>query len=679
MIALLVMLAAAVPPHAPGAALHPASAHSGPSTAADTAVTTLPEVRIEGERPPAPHLRLPTAFASEIRLDLAPHALSSVSEVLTRAAGVHVRQLGGLGAFTTVSLRDAAPGQVAVLLDGVPLGSAASGVVDLSTLPATAIDRVEVYRGLAPLALGVASPGGAINIVTRAAAEPRLALARGSFGTWEARGGGGIHRGALAAGVSGGWQRSRGDYAYLDDRGTWLNPADDLVRPRGNDRVEIGSGLASATWDLGSARVRGDQSLVRKTQGLPGAGNVPARGASLDVERAITRLVLERGSSPAAPGMTLEGSLTREQTHFVDRLLPDRGELGGTRHDALTHVGVGRARGELRSAVGPVAVSAEGDLRRERQRRGDPLDGTPDPAPAIRTAGGLTGTLRTVVARRLTVHAARRWERLVDRRDPVGGVAPSAVAREVATPQLGAALALGAGFELRGNWTDAARAPEFEELFGNQATEIGNPALRPERLVTRDGGIVWQAGRGAWRGQLEAASFVTQARDLIFWWRNGPNTVRADNLADTRITGTEVAAHVEAPRGFGLGGSATWARAVNRSPFPRAWSGRELPLRPHSTSWLGASWSGRGWRTTLDVDHAGATWLDPANRARLPARTLVGAVLERALAGGAFALTLQVRNLGDVRAYDVGGFPLPGRTLSIACEFRRPATSTGRP
>src|SRR5262249_12530446 len=153
----------------------------------------------------------PTAFVTDLSVRASGHALESLSETLIQAAGVRVVQYGGLGAFSTVSLRGAPPGQVSIYLDGVPLTSAAHGVVSLADLPVTALDRVEVYRGLSPLALGVATPGGAINLVTVDSLGVREAgVTRGSFDTWEARATGGVSRGPISALLHAGYQGSRG-------------------------------------------------------------------------------------------------------------------------------------------------------------------------------------------------------------------------------------------------------------------------------------------------------------------------------------------------------------------------------------------------------------------------------------------------------------------------------------
>jgi len=116
----------------------------------DSIAVVLPEVRVERERVLRDaQRRAPTAFVTELATGQSNRALESLSDVLAQAAGVHIEQYGGLGAFSTVSLRGAPPGQVSVYLDGAPLTSAAHGVVNLADVPATAIDHVEIYRGFA--------------------------------------------------------------------------------------------------------------------------------------------------------------------------------------------------------------------------------------------------------------------------------------------------------------------------------------------------------------------------------------------------------------------------------------------------------------------------------------------------------------------------------------------------
>ena len=73
---------------------------------------------------------------------------TTLPDVLAEATGVHVKRLGGLGAFSTISLRGSSADQVEVYLDGVScLNAAFGGGVDLGNLPLAHVGQIEVYRG----------------------------------------------------------------------------------------------------------------------------------------------------------------------------------------------------------------------------------------------------------------------------------------------------------------------------------------------------------------------------------------------------------------------------------------------------------------------------------------------------------------------------------------------------
>jgi len=113
--------------------------------------------------------------------------MESVSELLSQAVGVHVAQYGASVRSARLAARRGAgtgldlPRRCAAHLGG-------HGVVSLGDLPATAIERVEIFRGWDRWA-SRGDPGGAINLVTVSAPGLReLHVSRGSFGTWEGRG-----------------------------------------------------------------------------------------------------------------------------------------------------------------------------------------------------------------------------------------------------------------------------------------------------------------------------------------------------------------------------------------------------------------------------------------------------------------------------------------------------------
>src|SRR5262245_49852859 len=58
------------------------------------------------------------AFATTVRIDNRELENPDVASVLAETVGVSVRSLGGLGSFSSLSVRGAAPGHTAVFVDG---------------------------------------------------------------------------------------------------------------------------------------------------------------------------------------------------------------------------------------------------------------------------------------------------------------------------------------------------------------------------------------------------------------------------------------------------------------------------------------------------------------------------------------------------------------------------------
>ena len=168
--------------------------------------------------------------------------------------------------------------------------------------------------------------------------------------------------------------------------------------------------------------------------------------------------------------------------------------------------------------------------------------------------------------------------------------------------------------------------------------------------------------------------FETRADHLILFLPAGP-WVKASNLDRARIRGEEYELDMGPARGFTGRVALTRQSAVDTSPFG-PWRGRRIPGLPATQldarlAWVGTRFGGYG-----SLFHLGANDLDRYNRDRVPPRTLVALGATWTPHPG-LALTLEGLNLGDVRATDVAGFPLPGRSVSVAFETR--FSETGRP
>lgn len=141
------------------------------------------EIRVEAGREQEV-IEAPSSFTKVTRPQDENITFENVSELLSASPGVTSRSLGGLGQFSTVSIRGSSPEQVTVYLDGIKLNTAAGGAFDFSTIPIDSIDRIEIIRGGGTAQFGADAIGGVINIITKKAGVVPVIEAFGGGGSF---------------------------------------------------------------------------------------------------------------------------------------------------------------------------------------------------------------------------------------------------------------------------------------------------------------------------------------------------------------------------------------------------------------------------------------------------------------------------------------------------------------
>lgn len=126
------------------------------------------------------------------RADIERSQARTLPEILRGVPGVDVTSQGGYGKLTSVFLRGTNSGHALVLVDGVKIGSATSGITSWEFLPLAEIERIEIVRGPRSSLYGSEAMGGVIQIFTRQGTgplQPRAEITAGSFHTNEVNGG----------------------------------------------------------------------------------------------------------------------------------------------------------------------------------------------------------------------------------------------------------------------------------------------------------------------------------------------------------------------------------------------------------------------------------------------------------------------------------------------------------
>jgi outer membrane receptor protein involved in Fe transport len=664
-----------------------------PPSAAAAAGTPTPPLETVVTAPPEPPRGLredQAASGSVVIPEESPRAYDDVGSLMLEVPGVTTTRTGSLGSFTTLSLRGSNPDQVRVYIDGVPLNIAEGGAVDISTLPLGDVERVEVYRGQTPLGFGESALGGILSITTRTPGTPRAGARAGmgrfgaTFGDLSA--GGRLGRVRVYAGAHG--LLSRGDFPYLNDMGTTLNPADDQIEPRQNNDVRQADGALRAAIDLPGRRTLTFGTVVfARDHGVPGPGLAQTRSVRFKSARGISTLRYESRDDLGEGGRLSALLFASGQRDAYS----DPGELSAgpwRTHD--TTLSTGATVNGSRSVAPWLRVAAVAETRAETfQPVNDGEVAMPIGLPARRLTGvgGAEADLLWRWANLDIIPSARveAMQDVVTGRDPLlqtHRAADPPLTRALPILRLGLVRPVGAHATLKANVGRYARAPSFLELYAGTGRLLGNPALLPESGTNADVALWIEAGERV-HVSSRTAVFGAQVQDLIEWQHDPYGHARPDNIAGARVLGVEQEVRVAVGRWGRLTGQATFLDAEDRSGST-AHDGKQLPLRPPWQVYarpelvrLSLPGGGVNVGAFADASLVVGGFSDPANLDALPARVLIGAGVTATVPRWGLRAACSGQNLTGV-AYlrDIPTWPLPGRTVFLTLAWQ---STSGNP
>jgi len=530
--------------------------------------------------------------------------------------GVVVRR-GGNGPAAP-QVRGGGPDETLVLVDGFPINDPLTGRADLSRISSREVEEVTLIPGAQTVRAGARAVSGLILVETRRDLRPEGSSWAGSHSALGARLGGST--GALTASLSG--ERLASDYPYTIP----------VVRGGGEGiRLNAGGEQYAASLTYGGpidVVLRG--SLA--SHGLPGTTTNPTPSAH-GQDRSL--LLGARGGGP----LELSGSVQWLETRASDPSPPT-----GAAYDASTHgLGATLALGHhlpvaLRGWRGSLGLIAEGRTDRfggDGVRSGASFTQGAWRAEA-RVSRGTTTMWSVAPAVRLDV-----W---------TGSTTPRASARVDGGWSRGpTSITLGFG--------SAVTPPVLADLFFREGVGVRlNPNLRPER-------VRWELEGGLRRhlsgvATLGIRAFVGRVADMTVWAPDFRFIWSPGNF-DVVRRGGEITGEWTPARELRLSGSATYAAVTYDIP-----DGAQVLYRPRITAETVVVWSPGPWTTDLRWHHIGERFPNSAGTNPRAPFSLLDVGVERRVGRG---LTLRgdVRDLADVRAEFLAGYPTPGRSVAL--------------
>jgi outer membrane receptor for ferrienterochelin and colicins len=218
-------------------------------TTLDAVPLSLDEIVVTASRRPERLANTPVPIELISRSDIERTGASDLASVLSEQIGI--APTAGHPSGAGVLLQGLGGERVLVLLDGRPLSGRNSDTFDLSRIPTSIIERVEVIKGPQSTLYGSDAMGGVINIITRTpspeSVRAKLTALAGSQG-----------RRDISAQVDGELGAGVGVVASLGHRSVLIAPG-----------VESPRGAYSRRWDgLGTVRWTPDSTLALEASAL---------------------------------------------------------------------------------------------------------------------------------------------------------------------------------------------------------------------------------------------------------------------------------------------------------------------------------------------------------------------------------------------------------------------------
>lgn len=389
--------------------------------------------------------------------DLAAAGVACLNDALKLSAAVDVRQRGGFGIQTDISIDGGTHDQITLLLNGVPLvnpqtgHNAADFPVNLSD-----VERIEILEGAASRVMGSQAFSGAVNIVTRGADSASPFEARveaGSYGTvrGEARTAWRWGKGWTAS-ASGGGQRSDG-----------------AVR---NGAFKGGKGYAALAYDTPELRLNFQLGATAQDYGA----NTFYSAAYPDQWESTRRYLLSaRAETGGRLHLSAQFSWLRSLDHFQLTHGSEKGE-NFHRGDVFT----GSANAWTQWALGRTALGAE--MREESlysSNLGNPLTedryvGVPKEKGKFYTRSASRTNLSYFLEHNLILgQFVLSAGVMAERNNAIDGTFRFYPGADLSWKPSGSV-------RLYVSWNKSLRLPSFTDLWYKSATQEGNVGLKPE-------------------------------------------------------------------------------------------------------------------------------------------------------------------------------------------------------
>lgn len=628
---------------------------------------------------------------------------ADLSEVLAREPGISIRRMGGLGSRERFSLNGLRDEQVRFFIDGIPV-EMTGYTFGLSTIPVNLVERAEIYHGVVPIKYGVDALGGLVNLITDKGTDGTGGSVSHLIGDFNTT------RSTLnlnySDNKSGFFSRFNSFYDYSDNNyEVDVTVPNELGTPipttveRFHDAYEgkganLDFGFRDQRWadlfqlsfysseyyrelqhNISMTQVYGEATVERKTY-----------GSNLRYQKQLTEAIRIEAA----------GGLSESNTEFIDTAdysyiwtgeeiitpVPHPGEIGDAceceywrnSEFSIVHLNWNLVEGHaLNFSAAPTWHRQTGASEIKREM--------------FSLVMGADYNINLLDDRLENTFFVKRYsqERESEQIESFSG-AKEFLDSSVGKAGWGNATSYKFFDWLTGkiSYEQATRLPNFQEVFGDDATIIPNTELKPEYSNNFNLSVLIQGLNtkyGTWKG--DAGVFLRDVEDAIIL-RTVNDVSQYDNVGAVDSTGIQMSAAWSSPENFiDISANFTTFDLINKSEDTlfAQFKNERIPNEPYRffNSKVGLNWLGVfagydeltvNWNYRF-VDRFELLWGDDGASQDNP--YFVAAQESHALATTytkdifpyVFTLTAEVQNLTDEKLYDHYGVQRPGRAFYL--------------
>ena len=618
---------------------------------------------------------------SVIEADQFRNSFTNLPQLLEQEIGVQMRTTGGVGSASTIVLRGASSEQVIIYIDGIPVNNASGGLTDLSFISPNNIERIEIYRGSTPLALGSPSIGGAVNIITRRSitenidsdgASGQLSVSVVSFHTYRLNGSLNSSHNKEDFLFSASYLQSKNDYSFVNDNGTQFNANDDVEEKRNNAGVKQWSLLAN--WkhkfnakhdfdfrldyferqkEIPSATNNADIQTQFDTQKYNLLGQFNARNIFVENLNFNTKLFSTRTNEVFDDSLAQAGFFNQ----YIERVT--------TKTGVQLYLEKNNEQSQWKFLSSISREDYEQDNTQARVEIGD----------NVRDRFELSAeNISYYQQQKLILNFVLRYQNIDDKLGEVknnSGLVSSAVEKKHVffNPQLGAKYRFSQNVFITANIGQYERLPSFLELFGSDGLLIGNTDLKQESSINSDLGLTYTWYKPySWlhNTELYTGLFYNKVDDLIVRIFNGQGIGLPVNISDAITKGFEATIKFSPVKNHKINASFTLIDSVNKTEVT-SFSGKVLPGYYQQSLSLYYAYTLEHWLLNVDFSIKRKAFYDRSNLLKSDDVNRLNFSAKRSFSHS--SIEFRINNILDENVQYFRGRPTPGREFSLTYTY----------